>query len=141
MSVYNPPEQEVKPEVRPVSKQRLWQRKMTAQGRCMICGRLAHTRMYCRKHAAQKSERVLRRYHAAKAAGAVCLLAAGLFTACASDPSWPYVRPETSATTRQNDFRTCQAKAAYLGMVSSWAAISDHVCMTQLGYTQTQWTR
>ena len=69
------------------------------------------------------------------------LVSSLLLTACATDPSWPYVRPDTSAETRRADFKSCQAKTGGLSVVFTGAAVADHVCMTNLGYTQEMWGR
>ena len=34
-----------------VSRQRVWQLRMKAEGRCMLCGKPRATVSYCRKHA------------------------------------------------------------------------------------------
>lgn len=63
-----------------------------------------------------------------------------LLTACASDPSWVYSRPDTSDETRRQDFKACQDKTGHLAMISTVAGAIDHTCMTQLGYSQQMWS-
>ena len=53
-------------ERREVSRQRRWQIKMRALGRCPACGKKTTDKVYCAKHRKLQSERVLRRYHKMK---------------------------------------------------------------------------
>jgi hypothetical protein len=49
-----------------ISRQRRWQIKMRALGRCPACGKKTTEKVYCAKHRRLQSERVMRRYHKMK---------------------------------------------------------------------------
>jgi len=50
-----------------VSRQRRWQIKMRALGRCPACGKKSTDKVYCAKHRKLQSKRVMKRYHRQKA--------------------------------------------------------------------------
>jgi len=60
---------------------------------------------------------------------------------CATDPSWPYTRENTSEEVRRADYAECSSHTQHLAWVSTAAAIADHVCMEHRGYSQVMWSR
>ena len=65
-----------------------------------------------------------------------------LFAACASDPSWPYTKPETTEAMRRADYAGCVEQFKPIGWASGTGAqIAYHACMRDLGYSQVEWTR
>ncbi len=65
---------------------------------------------------------------------------------CASshDPSWPYVKADTSDAARQEDYKECEAEAknVLVALVCTYCQAGEiHGCMMNKGYKQQQITR